>query len=143
MFTEVVTAAPAVSVAGVDDVVGLEMEKSLGWARTVRVKLWLAGLPAPVAVMVMGYDELDPMAGVPARVAVPSPLSVSLTPLGSAPASVMAGAGVPDVVTVNVPAVPWVKVVVADEVTAAAVLTVRVKDVVWVAPVPVPVTVTV
>jgi hypothetical protein len=53
----------------------------------------------------------------------------------------MAGAGVPDVVTVKVPALPWVKVVVAAEVMAAAVLTVREKVVAWVAPVPVPVTV--
>jgi hypothetical protein len=53
----------------------------------------------------------------------------------------MAGAGVPVVVTVKVPAAPWVKVVVAAEVMAGAVSTVSEKDVVWVVPVPVPVTV--
>ena len=52
-----------------------------------------------------------PAAGVPARVAVPSPLSMKVTPVGSAPVSVRAAVGNPVVVTVNEPAGPTVKVV--------------------------------
>lgn len=44
------TDVPATSVA--DE--GTPIVKSLGWALTSRVKLWLAGLPAPVAVIVSG-----------------------------------------------------------------------------------------
>ena len=111
------TDVPATSVA--DD--GTPMLKSLGWALTVSVKLWLNGLPAPVAVMVIGYELLEPMAGVPARVAVPLPLSVKVTPVGSGPLSANVGVGVPVVVTVKVPGAPWVKVVVLAEVMAGAV----------------------
>ncbi len=138
VVTGTFTSDPATSVTDV----GTPTEKSLGWALTARVKLWLAGLPAPVAVMVIGYEAADPLAGVPASVAVPSWLSVKVTPLGREPVADSAGTGVPEVVTVNDPAVPWVKVVVLAEVMAAGVLTVRAKGVVWVAPVPVPVTVT-
>jgi hypothetical protein len=135
--TVAVAAEPAVTVA----VVGCTpMVKSLG-GETVRVKPWLAGLPAPVAVMVIGYELFEPAAGVPARVAVPFPLSVSVTPVGKAPVWVMAGAGDPVVVTVKVLATPWVKVAPATEVIAAGVSTVRVKVVEWVV-VPVPVMVT-
>ena len=138
VVTGTFTSEPATS----ETDVGTPTEKSLGWALTARVKLWVAGLPAPVAVMVIGYEAADPLAGVPASVAVPSWLSVKVTPLGREPVSDSAGTGVPVVVTVKVPAVPWVKVVVLAEVMAAGVLTVRAKGVVWVAPVPVPVTVT-
>ena len=138
VVTGTFTSEPATS----ETDVGTPTEKSLGWALTARVKLWVAGLPAPVAVMVIGYEAADPLAGVPASVAVPSWLSVKVTPVGREPVSDSAGTGVPVVVTVNVPAVPWVKVVVLAEVMAAGVLTVRAKEVVWVAPVPVPVTVT-
>ncbi len=62
-----------------------------------------------------------PAAGVPARVAVPSPLSVKVTPLGSAPVSVIAGVGLPLVVTVKLPALPAVKVVPSAEVMVGAV----------------------
>ncbi len=121
---------------------GTPTEKSLGWAATARLKAWLAGLPAPAAVMVIRYEGLDPAAGVPARVAVPFPLSVKVTPFGSGPDSDRAAVRLPVVVTVKVPAVPWVKVVVAGEVMAAGVLTVREKLAAWDAEVPVPVTVT-
>ena len=47
-----------------------------------------------------------PAAGVPASAAVPSPLSVRLTPLGSAPVSEIDGVGAPVVVTANVAAFP-------------------------------------
>ncbi|HEV3281997.1 MAG TPA: hypothetical protein VG032_10380, partial [Acidimicrobiales bacterium] len=75
---------PAVTVAEV----GLAaMEKSLDTgAFTVRVKVWVAGLPTPLlALMVMTEEETPP--AVPARVAVPLPLSTKVTPLGSAPDS--------------------------------------------------------
>jgi hypothetical protein len=54
--------------------------------------------------MVIGYEPPVPAAGSPARVAVPFPLSVRVTPFGSVPVFVMEGAGVPEVVTVNEPA---------------------------------------
>ena len=63
--------------------------------------------------------------------AVPSPLSVKVTPAGSAPVSVRAAVGNPVVVTVNVPAWPTVKVALAALVIAGAWSTVRVK--LWVA----------
>ena len=47
---------------------------------------------------------------MPASVAVPLALSVNVTPLGSAPDSVIVGVGTPVVVTVSVPALPTVKV---------------------------------
>ena len=51
-----------------------------------------------------------PATGVPERVAVPLPLLVKLTPLGKVPVSLSVGVGMPFEVTVNVPAVPVVKV---------------------------------
>ena len=99
---------------------------------TVSVKLWVAaGLTPFVAVIVNGYGPLEPAAGVPASVAVPSPLSLNVTPRGSAPFSDKPGVGTPLVVTVKVPAWPTVKVVPAGLVTLGAWLTVRVKG--WVA----------
>ncbi len=50
VLTVVVVATPATSVVEVGETPKV---KSLGWGRTVRVKIWLAGVPAPVAVMVM------------------------------------------------------------------------------------------
>jgi len=74
---------------------------------TVSVKGWLDGVPTPlVAVKVMGYVPLVPAAGVPLSFPVPLPLSVKVTPLGSAPDSVRAGAGKPVVVTVKLPNPP-------------------------------------
>ena len=53
--------------------------------------------------------------------AVPLPLSVNVTPVGSAPVRVRVGLGVPVVVTVNDPAVPIVNVVLLALVIAGAV----------------------
>ena len=75
-----------------------------------------------------------PAAGVPASVAVPLPLSVNVTPDGSAPDSVTAATGLPVVITENDPCVPAVKAAALPLVMAGAVgaaLTVRVK--LWVA----------
>ena len=107
--------------------------------RTERMKGWVAGGLTPfVAVIVNGYVPPEPAAGVPASVAVPSPLSVNVTPGGSAPVSDNAQLGTPVDVTVKVPAWPTVKVawwalVIAH---ACAGTTVRVK--VWVASGPTP-----
>ena len=68
-----------------------------------------------------------PAAGVPASVAVPSPLSVNVTPEGSVPVSVTVVRAAGLVVTVNVPAVPTVKVVWSALVIAGASVTVSVK----------------
>ena len=65
-----------------------------------------------------------PTAGVP----LSNPAVVNVTPVGNAPVSLKAGAGNPVAVTVNVPALPTVKVVFAALVIAGAVpLIVRVK----------------
>ncbi len=71
--------------------------------------------------------------GVPASVAVPSPLSVKVTPAGSAPVLVIVvAAGKPAVVvTVKLPALPlakvaWSALVMTGEALAGC--TVRVKD---------------
>jgi hypothetical protein len=89
---------------------------------TVSVKLWLAGVPTPLlAVKVREYVPPVPDAGVPLSVAVPFPLSLNVTPLGSAPDSVSEGVGVPVVVTVKLPAVPTVNVVLFALVIAGAV----------------------
>ena len=79
----------------------------------------------------IGYVPPVPAAGVPERVAVPSPLSTKVTPLGRGPVSETAGAGKPPVVTVNVPALPVVKVVSAPELMDGGSSTVRVND--WLA----------
>ena len=71
---------------------------------------------------------------MPARVAVPLPLSVKVTPAGSAPDSVTVADGLPVDVTENEPCVPTVKVVELPLVMAGAVgaaFTVSVK--LWVA----------
>ena len=65
-----------------------------------------------------------PAAGVP----LSTPVEVlNVTPLGKAPASLSVGAGKPVAVTVNVPAVPTVKLAVLALVIAGACWTVRVK----------------
>ena len=65
-------------------------------------------------MIVNGYGTAEPAAGVPASVAVPSPLSVNVTPGGSAPfLGQPRKEGYPVVVTVKVPARPAVKVVPA------------------------------
>jgi len=63
-----------------------------------------------------------PTAGVPLSVAVPFPLSLNVTPLGSAPTSLSAGVGLPVAVTVKLPAVPTVNVVLFPLVNTGATL---------------------
>src|ERR1700686_5021537 len=58
---------------------------------------------------------------VPAIVALPSRLSLNVTPLGRKPLSLNVGIGKPVGVTVNVPAVPFVNVVLFALVIAAPV----------------------
>ena len=110
-------------------------EVMAGAACTVRVKDWVASDPTPLEASMLSGNT-PPAVGVPARVAVPFPLSVKVTPAGSAPVSVRAASGVPVEDTVKVPAVPLVKVLAAAEVMAGGPSTVRVKD--WVALAPTP-----
>src|SRR5437870_5080448 len=82
-----------------------------------------------LAVMARGYDPPVAAAGVPLSVAVPLPLSVKVTPVGSVPVLVtVATVGNPLVVTVNVPALPTVKVATFALVIRGAWVTVSVKD---------------
>jgi hypothetical protein len=77
--------------------------------------------------------------GVPESEAVPSPLLTNVTPDGRVPLSLRLGVGVPVEVTVNEPAEPNLNVVLSPEVTAGAwvaVVTVRTKD--WLASAPIP-----
>ena len=86
---------------------------------TVSVKVWSAlGKTVLLAVIVIGYVPPVPAPGVPLSVAVPLPLSTNVTPPGRAPVSLRAGAGEPVLVTVNVPALPTVKIVLAPLVMA-------------------------
>src|ERR1035437_3921607 len=73
-------------------------------AVTVNVKFWVALGETP-------FDAVKTMAHVPIWVGVPlrTP-ALNVTPVGSAPDSVMPGVGVPVAVTVNEPTVPLVKV---------------------------------
>jgi hypothetical protein len=105
---------------------------------TVSVKLCVAAVPTPLlAVIVSGYVPPVPVAGVPPSVAVPFPLFVNVTPLGSAPLSLIDDTvGFPVVVTAKLPAVPTVNVVLLPLVIAGAWFTVSVKF--WVAFVPTP-----
>jgi len=104
---------------------------------TVSVKLCTAFVPTPFdAVKVMGYMAAVPDAGVPLSVPVPFPLSVKVTPVGSAPVSVRDGAGKPVVMTVNDPEVPTVNVVALGLVMAGASSTVSVKFCVALLPTP-------
>lgn len=67
-----------------------------GASLTVSVKSWTASGETPFeAVMVMGYVPPVPMAAVPDSVAVPLPLSVKVTPDGSAPDAATDGTGNP------------------------------------------------
>src|ERR1700690_2011552 len=68
-----------------------------------------ATAPRLAAVIVIGYVPAVPVAAAPDSIAEPLWLSVSVMPAGRAPDSVIAGAGLPDAVTVNVPTVPVVK----------------------------------
>jgi hypothetical protein len=123
VFTVVFACPPWITVAEDGE---SDMEKSLlAGATTVKVKVCCAEETTLVAVMVMVDEEGD--VAVPASVAVPLPLSVKVTPAGSAPVSVRAGVGEPVVVTVNEPAVLVVKVVLEPEVIAGGVCTTRLK----------------
>src|SRR5690242_14377761 len=76
---------------------------------TVNVKLCVAPLPTPsVAVMVNGNEPAA--VGTPLSVAVPLPLSIKVTPAGSAPDSFRLGFGNPVVEIVNEPAALTVNV---------------------------------
>ena len=82
---------------------------------TVRVKLWVAsGMTPFVALIVIGYVPPVFAAGVPEIVAVPSPLSVHVSPGGSAPGTDNMHVGHPVTVTVKVPAWPTVKMVLPE-----------------------------
>src|ERR1019366_1666671 len=90
---------------------------------TVSVKLCVAFVPTPFcAVIVIAY--VPPIVGVPLSTPV---AAVNVTPEGRAPDSFRVGAGDPVAVTVNVPAVPTVKVVLLALVMAGAWFTVSVK----------------
>jgi hypothetical protein len=105
-----------------------------GGTLTVRVKLWVAGDATPLeAVMVL--------VNVPAAVGVPesTPVVASRVSPSRGPGSMKVGAGVPEAVTVNVPARPAVSEVLLAEVMVGAVpdgFTVSVKA--WVAGDPTP-----
>jgi hypothetical protein len=78
----------------------------------VKVKLCVAAVPIPLlAVNVIGNVPVVDAAGVSVNVPVPSPLSLNVTPFGSAPVSLNEGVGFPVVVTVKLASVPTVKVV--------------------------------
>lgn len=95
-------------------------------------------LPTPLLAVIVKWDKPPvPAPGVPLKVAVPFPLSTNVTPEGSvAPPSLRLGVGVPDVVMLNVPAVPTVNVVLFALVMTGAVLTVSVKLCVALLPTP-------
>ena len=78
-----------------------------------------SGVKTLLAVMVIG--KLPAAPGVPARVAVPLPLSVNVTPLGSAPVLLRLAVGVAVVVTVNVSGAPNANVVLFALVNVGAV----------------------
>jgi len=72
----------------------------------------------------MGYVPPVPAPGVPLSTPVPG---LNVTPVGNVPVSLNVGLGMPVAVTVNVPAVPTVKVVLFALVITGAVFTVSVK----------------
>jgi hypothetical protein len=76
----------------------------------------------------MPFDAVNVMANVPLAVGVPLKTpALNVTPAGSAPDSVIVGAGNPVAVTVNEPAAPSVNVVLLALVMIGAWLTVNVK----------------
>ena len=77
----------------------------LAAALTVRVKSCWEALPTPLSAT-KPILNMPLLPGVPLSVPVPFPLSVKAMPLGKTPDSVMAGVGVPVVVTVNDPGAP-------------------------------------
>ena len=76
------------------------------------MKVWVAAVPTPfVALIVNVY--VPAVVGVPESVAVPSPLSVNMTPDGSAPVSDNWAVGTPVDLTVKVQAWPTIHVVLS------------------------------
>src|SRR5208283_349084 len=101
----------------------------------LRVKFWVALLPIPLlAVNVIGYAP--GVFATPLSVAVPLPLSTKVTPVGSVPASVMEGVGLPVAVITNVTVEPAVNEALLMLVMAGAWFTVSVKVCVASAPMP-------
>ncbi len=92
---------------------------------TTSVKLWGTGPPMPLSA-VNWIEKLPSSVGVPES---PSPENV--TPVGSAPDSLIVGAGHPLAVGLNIPGEFREKVVASAEVKTGAASTVRVKD--WLA----------
>lgn len=93
---------------------------------TVNAKFCVAALPTPFEAVNMSWNT--PLAiGMPLRVPVPFRLSVKCTPLGSAPACMMVGAGYPVVVTINEFEPSSTKVVLFALVIVGDWLTVKVK----------------
>ncbi len=103
------------------NVVALALVTAGAWL-TVSVKACvLSGRTLFEAVNVIAYVPPVPAAGGPLSVPVPLPLSTNVTPAGNAvPPIAIAGAGKPDVVTVNDPAVPTMNVVAFALVIAGA-----------------------
>jgi hypothetical protein len=96
-----------------------------GDCATVNVNACVSGLPLPFAAVTdNGYAPAS--AGAPLSVAVPSPLSVAVTPAGSAPVTTSVGTGNPAAVTVKLPADPKENVVAAALVIATVCVTVNV-----------------
>lgn len=89
-----------------------------------------------LAVNVIGKELPAPVVGMPASLPLPFPLSVKVTPPGSAPASVKDGTGKPVVSTANKPEVPRVSAVLFRLVKAGASFTVATK--LWLAGEPTP-----
>ena len=107
---------------------------STGVTSTATVSSCVADVTELVAEIVTGTVPPEPV-GVPARVAVPSPLSVNVNPAGTAPATARAGAGKPDVSTVNVPDCPttnaaWSALVIAEKLIGYPILDVRTAQVI-------------
>ena len=73
---------------------------------------WVASGATPFVAWIEKLVSPAMAAAATVSVAVPSWLSTNVTPVGSAPFSVIAGTGRPVVVTVNVPPVPALKVAV-------------------------------
>src|ERR1700684_1789049 len=69
----------------------------------------------------IGYVPTDSFGGVPRSVAVPFPLSVKVTPVGSAPTSASDAAGKPVVVTLKLPGLFAVNTVLSADVMTGAI----------------------
>src|SRR3954454_15523846 len=74
-----------------------------GGSVTTRVNIWTASGEVPfVAVIVSGWLPAPSAEGAPEIVAVPLPLSTNVSPAGIVSAMLIAGAGCPDALIVNV-----------------------------------------